>query len=86
MKLRSSLRKLLFAAMVAAPMLTLSIPPAQAGIFISVNFAPPVLPVYAQPALPAPGYIWTPGYWAYGDAGYYWVPGVWVQPPSASSR
>ena len=82
MKLRSSLRKLLFAAMVAAPMLTLSIPQAQAGIFISVNFAPPVLPVYVQPPLPAPGYIWTPGYWAYGDAGYYWVPGVWVQPPT----
>jgi len=82
MKLRSSIRKLLFAAMVAAPMLTLSIPQAQAGIFISVNFAPPVLPVYVQPPLPAPGYIWTPGYWAYGDAGYYWVPGVWVQPPT----
>jgi hypothetical protein len=53
-----------------------------AGVFISVGFAPPVLPVYVQPPLPAPGYIWTPGYWAYGDAGYYWVPGVWVQPPS----
>jgi WXXGXW repeat (2 copies) len=54
-----------------------------AGVFISVGFAPPALPVYVQPPLPAPGYIWTPGYWAYGDAGYYWVPGVWVQPPSA---
>jgi hypothetical protein len=62
-------------------MLLLSVPQAHAGVFISVNFAPPVLPVYVQPALPAPGYIWTPGYWAYGDAGYYWVPGVWVQPP-----
>jgi hypothetical protein len=27
------------------------------------------------------GYLWTPGYWAYGDAGYYWVPGAWVAPP-----
>ena len=27
------------------------------------------------------GYLWTPGYWAYGPAGYYWVPGVWVAPP-----
>ena len=52
-----------------------------AGVFISVGFAPPALPVYVQPPLPAPGYIWTPGYWAYGDAGYYWVPGVWVAPP-----
>ena len=48
---------------------------------ISVGIAPPPLPVYAQPAIPAPGYMWTPGYWAWGPAGYYWVPGTWVQPP-----
>ena len=30
--------------------------------------------------LPGPGYIWTPGYWAYDPAdGYYWVPGTWVR-------
>jgi WXXGXW repeat (2 copies) len=34
-----------------------------------------------QPPCPVEGYIWTPGYWAYGDEGYYWVPGVWVAPP-----
>ena len=28
-----------------------------------------------------PGYIWTPGYWAYGPEGYYWVPGTWVLAP-----
>ena len=44
--------------------------------------APPELPVYAQPPIPAPGYMWTPGYWAYADAGYYWVPGTWVLPPT----
>ncbi len=53
-----------------------------AGVFISVNIAPPVLPVYSQPLCPGDGYIWTPGYWAYGPDGYYWVPGVWVQPPT----
>ena len=73
---------MLFAASIAT-MLILPVTQAHAGVFISVNVAPPVLPVYVQPPLPAPGYIWTPGYWAYGDAGYYWVPGVWVQPPSA---
>jgi hypothetical protein len=76
-------RSLLIAAAVSVPVL--SVPAAHAqigiGIGISVHVAPPVLPVYEQPALPAPGYIWTPGYWSYGDAGYYWVPGVWVQPP-----
>lgn len=82
MKLISRLRTLLFAAAIAVPLAMLTAPQAHAGIFISVNFAPPVLPVYVQPPLPAPGYIWTPGYWAYGDAGYYWVPGVWVEPPA----
>ena len=57
--------------------------PAQmfAGVFISVAIAPPALPVYVQPVCPAPGYIWTPGYWAYGPDGYYWVPGTWVLAP-----
>jgi hypothetical protein len=52
-----------------------------AATFVSVSVAPPALPVYVQPAIPGPGYIWTPGYWAYGPAGYYWVPGTWVLPP-----
>jgi hypothetical protein len=53
-----------------------------AGVFVSVSIAPPVLPVYTQPLCPGDGYLWTPGYWAYGQEGYYWVPGVWVQPPT----
>ena len=42
---------------------------------------PPPLPTYEQPPVPGPGYVWTPGYWAFGPAGYYWVPGTWVMPP-----
>ena len=53
-----------------------------AGVFVSVTIAPPVLPVYTQPPCPGDGYIWTPGYWAYGGEGYYWVPGTWVTPPT----
>ncbi len=52
-----------------------------AQISISVRIAPPALPVYTQPALPGPGYLWAPGYWAWADGGYYWVPGTWVEPP-----
>jgi hypothetical protein len=52
-----------------------------AGVFISVGFAPPVLPVYVQPPCPQPGLMWTPGYWGYGPDGYYWVPGAWVPAP-----
>ena len=64
--------------------LALAIAPAAsfAGVFISVGFAPPALPVYTQPICPGDGYLWNPGYWAYGPEGYYWVPGVWVQPPT----
>ena len=49
---------------------------ANAGVFVSVTIAPPVLPVYELPAVPGPGYVWTPGYWAWADGGYYWVPGT----------
>ena len=54
---------------------------AQANIGVSITLAPPALPIYAQPALPGDGYLWTPGYWAWGTSGYYWVPGTWIMPP-----
>jgi len=82
MSLRS-IRNLLAAVLIVAPMLILPAAQAQIGVAVSINIAPPALPVYEQPPLPAAGYIWTPGYWSYGEAGYFWVPGVWVQPPTA---
>jgi hypothetical protein len=56
---------------------------AQVSIGISINIEPPPLPVYDQPVIPGPGYLWTPGYWAWNADidDYYWVPGTWVQPP-----
>lgn len=74
-------RTLLVAGAMLFSAAVIQVPQSQAAVFISVNVAPPALPVYTQPPLPAPGYIWTPGYWAYGPGGYYWVPGVWVAPP-----
>ncbi|MGH8124753.1 MAG: hypothetical protein ACREPK_02745 [Rhodanobacteraceae bacterium] len=77
---------LLAAGLLAAPALVLS-PVASAGthigISVAVGIAPPALPVYAQPMVPGPGYLWTPGYWAWDPAyaDYYWVPGTWVMPP-----
>src|SRR5260370_42238435 len=57
---------------------------AQLAMGISVRFGPPPLPIYAQPVCPSPGYIWTPGYWAWDDDdGYYWVPATWVLGPVA---
>lgn len=64
---------------------TLALPSAsqaQIAVGVSIRIGPPALPVYPQPICPGPGYIWTPGYWAYGPAGYYWVPGTWVVAPA----
>ena len=52
-----------------------------AGVFISVGFAPPVLPVYTQPMCPGDGYFGLRVIGLTGRTGYYWVPGVWVRPP-----
>ena len=52
-----------------------------AGPGIRSEEAPPPLPDYDQPPVPGPGYIWTPGYWAWNNMDYYWVPGTWVAPP-----
>ncbi len=80
MSILKKLSHLSFAVSLIALLLVIPTAQAHAGVFISVGFAPPVLPVYVQPPLPAPGYIWTPGYWAYGDAGYYWVPACGCSP------
>ncbi len=68
----------LFALLIAARP-AVAAPQPYVGVVITV--APYPLPVYAQPLCPAPGYIWMPGYWAWGPYGYFWVPGTWVLAP-----
>jgi len=78
MRIIHSVRYLLLAAILfAIPAASF----AQVAVGISVGIAPPEIPVYEQPLCPGEGYIWTPGYWAYGDDDYYWVPGTWVLAP-----
>jgi len=78
MRIKSAVQILALGLMVvAAP----AVSRAQIGIGVSIRIGPPALPVYVQPPCPFDGYLWTPGYWAYGPEGYYWVPGVWVAPP-----
>jgi len=75
---------LIIGAALAGPLLALPmVASAQVSVGISVDVGPPPLPYYPQPYAPAPGYIWAPGYWAYGSYGYYWVPGTWVLAPDA---
>ncbi|MGD0416735.1 MAG: YXWGXW repeat-containing protein, partial [Terriglobales bacterium] len=52
-----------------------------AQVGVSITIAPPELVAYSQPLCPQNGYLWTPGYWAYGPDGYFWVPGTWAEPP-----
>jgi hypothetical protein len=71
---------LLIIAVFAAPTAS---PAASIAVGISVGIAPPPIPVYTQPVCPGPGFMWTPGYWAYNPAtGYFWVPGTWVVAPA----
>jgi hypothetical protein len=67
---------------VLGALLIIATPAASMAQIINITIVPPELPVYEQPAIPSPGYIWSPGYWAYGSDGYFWVPGTWVLPPS----
>ena len=69
-------------AVLAVTSVPLSEPPrAQIAIGVSIRIAPPPLPVYVQPPIPGPDYIWVPGYWAWDVDDYYWVPGTWVLAP-----
>jgi hypothetical protein len=76
MRIIPSIRSLVFALVMLAVSAA-----AFAQFGISISIAPPALPVYEQPPVPAEGYLWTPGYWAYGEDDYYWVPGTWVMAP-----
>lgn len=68
----------LLAACAAQVRVAAPVPPAAVA---DVQVAPPPLPVYVQPPCPVVGWMWTPGYWAWGGGGYFWVPGTWVAPP-----
>jgi hypothetical protein len=80
------MRKSYLIALLLLPLLVFAVPSAtpaaQISVGVAVHIGPPALPVYTQPLAPGPGYIWTPGYWAYGPDGYYWVPGTWVLAPA----
>jgi WXXGXW repeat (2 copies) len=83
MKLHRAIDFLAFGLLLLMIPAALSTPSsAEVGVGISVRVGPPALPVYAQPICPGPGYLWTPGYWAWSNnEGYYWVPGTWVVAP-----
>jgi len=76
------MRRLYLVILLLFGLAALAMPVVSTAQIISITIAPPELPIYEQPAIPAPGYMWSPGYWAYGPEGYFWVPGTWVLPPA----
>ena len=79
------MRKMQFCGLILLAVIMLALPSgasAQISVGVAVHIGPLALPVYEQPICPGPGYLWTPGYWAYGPDGYYWVPGTWVVAPA----
>ena len=76
------MRMILLVRSLLLAVLMLALPiKSSAAIILSITIAPPPLPIYEQPLCPGEGYIWTPGYWAYGDYGFFWVPGTWALVP-----
>ena len=78
----ASATALMLGAAPIGPVITSS--EAQVVASITAGVAPPLLPVYVQPPIPGPGYVWIPGYWAWDGQEYYWVPGYWATPPAAN--
>ena len=84
-----ALSTFLAAGVLAAPMgsvfaQTCTCPTDQGGataVSVYADEAPPPLPEYDQPPIPATGYLWAPGYWAWNSYEYFWVPGTWIEPP-----
>ncbi|MFY9657719.1 MAG: YXWGXW repeat-containing protein, partial [Methylocystis sp.] len=82
MKHRSSVRLALLLGWGAVLPLAWPAPTfAQYDVSVSAEVPPPPLPVYMQPPIPAEGYLWVPGYWAWNRYDYFWVPGYWTLPP-----
>jgi hypothetical protein len=81
MRFARTVLPLLVAVAMAAPMPLAAQVSVDVAADIIATEPPPPIPVYDQPPLPGPDYIWEPGYWAFGPDGYYWVPGTWVLAP-----
>jgi hypothetical protein len=76
------MKKLVTLSIIALSFIGVQTTEAQVAVGVQIEIAPPEIPVYVQPECPTEGYMWTPGYWAYGAYGYFWVPGVWISPPT----
>ena len=55
--------------------------------YAGVTTGPPAPLVYGPVGIaPAPGYIWTDGFYNWRGGTWVWVPGRWVRPPYPHAR
>ncbi len=62
----------------------LAAPAVKAAVYVRV--APPAPIVEVRPAIPGPGYVWTPGYYRWNGGAHVWVAGAWTLPPRPGAR
>jgi len=71
----------IFAPLCGAALLFASPASWSARVGFSVALTPPAAVVETIPPPPAPGNVWTPGYWSWNGTEYVWVPGQYAVPP-----
>jgi WXXGXW repeat (2 copies) len=61
--------------------------PARVGFTGGVVVAEPPAPIVEEYGVaPAPGLVWTDGYWNWVGGRHVWVAGHWLQPPHRGYR
>lgn len=51
-----------------------------AGVYVGPAYAPPAPEYEVIGVAPAPGYIWSGGYWGWVGGRYVWRRGRWIAP------
>ena len=74
-------RRAIVAALCGLALLLTSPPAFSANLSFSVALTPPAPIVETVPPPPAPGTVWTRGYWSRDGVKYVWVAGQYVVAP-----
>ena len=53
----------------------------QVSFGVTIGEPPPPLRYEVPPTMPAPGYVWTDGYWFIDGGRWVWHHGEWERPP-----
>lgn len=56
------------------------------GAYVGVGYGPPPPRYGVVGVAPAPGYVWTDGFWDWRGNNWVWAPGRWQRPPRRGAR